>query len=89
MKAIGENEVTIVGASVGMAKRICETLTINNPKWAENNKMGRWNGKTPKELRYYRVEHGGIIIVCKPNTESIIVGVTVLVLTKCPSLWLG
>jgi len=26
---------------------------MSNPKWLENDRMGRWNGKTPKLLSYY------------------------------------
>jgi superfamily II DNA or RNA helicase len=32
---------------------LMETLSFPNPKWLENQRMGRWNWKTPKELRYY------------------------------------
>ena len=28
-------------------------LTIQNPKWAENERMGRWQGGTQEMLRYY------------------------------------
>jgi len=28
-------------------------LKIPNPKWLENNRMGRWNRGTPKFLRFY------------------------------------
>ena len=30
------------------------TLKIPNPKWLENNRMGRWNKGTPEFLRFYR-----------------------------------
>lgn len=28
-------------------------LTFQNPKWVENNRMGRWNHGVPKELKFY------------------------------------
>lgn len=31
-----------------------DKLTLANPKWLENERMGRWNYKTPQKLRYYR-----------------------------------
>ncbi len=34
-------------------KILTETLKFINPKWLENEKMGRWNRSTPKELRFY------------------------------------
>jgi superfamily II DNA or RNA helicase len=36
-----------------------ERLTLPNPKWLENERMGRWNRGTPKELRFYRLLKGG------------------------------
>ena len=34
-------------------KILTEKLKFLNPKWLENEKMGRWNRDTPKELRFY------------------------------------
>ena len=34
-------------------KTLTEKLNFLNPKWLENEKMGRWNRGTPKELRFY------------------------------------
>ena len=34
-------------------KILTEKLKFLNPKWLENEKMGRWNRGTPKELRFY------------------------------------
>lgn len=31
-----------------------EKLTLVNPKWLENERMGRWNRGTPKILKFYR-----------------------------------
>ena len=36
-----------------------DRLQMLNPKWLENERMGRWNRRTPKELRYYRKIKGG------------------------------
>ena len=32
---------------------LMENLTFTNPKWLENERMGRWNRGTPRELRFY------------------------------------
>lgn len=38
-------------------------LTFTNPKWLENERMGRWNRGTPKELRFfYKMRGGGLWI---------------------------
>ena len=34
-------------------KILTEKLRFVNPKWLENEKMGRWNRGTPKELHFY------------------------------------
>ena len=38
-------------------------LEIPNPKWLENDRMGRWNWETPKTLCFYtRTPGGGLIL---------------------------
>ncbi len=38
-------------------------LEIPNPKWLENERMGRWNWETPKTLCFYtRTSGGGLIL---------------------------
>ena len=32
---------------------LTEKLEFSNPKWLENERMGRWNRGTPKSLRFY------------------------------------
>ena len=40
-----------------------KTLTFPNPKWMENERMGRWNRGTPKMLKFYdKVRDGGLWI---------------------------
>lgn len=42
---------------------LMEQLQFVNPKWIENNRMGRWNKGTPKILKYYRkLPRGGLSI---------------------------
>ena len=36
-----------------MRDELLEQLTMINPKWLENERMGRWNRNTPKMLRLY------------------------------------
>jgi superfamily II DNA or RNA helicase len=42
--------------------KICDYLTINNPKWLENQKMGRWQGQTPKQLSFYEQNEDQLFI---------------------------
>jgi superfamily II DNA or RNA helicase len=40
---------------------LTKKLTLANPKWLENERMGRWNRGTPKVLKFYRkLGKGGI-----------------------------
>jgi len=42
---------------------LTQKLEILNPKWLENERMGRWNRGTPRELRFYdRVGPAGLWI---------------------------
>lgn len=44
-----------------LASELKEKLTIVNPKWLENQRMGRWNRGTPRILKFYRgLGKGGI-----------------------------
>ena len=46
-----------------LREELVEKLTVLNPKWLENERMGRWNRKTPKTLRFYRrIQSDGIIL---------------------------
>lgn len=42
---------------------LTERLKIPNPKWLENNRMGRWNGDTPKSLVFYTRNADGSLII--------------------------
>jgi len=40
-------------------QKLITTLTFPNPKWLENERMGRWNRGTPKALKFYDNIRGG------------------------------
>ena len=61
-------------------KELTETLTIANPKWIENHRMGRWNRGTPKYLKFYEKARYGrlyiprgyirqLLLMCKRHGE--------------------
>jgi superfamily II DNA or RNA helicase len=43
----------IAGLPTELREELIKALSFPNPKWLENQRMGRWNGGVPKELRYY------------------------------------
>jgi superfamily II DNA or RNA helicase len=47
------NNLRLKNVPSDILKILTEKLKFLNPKWLENEKMGRWNRGTPKELRFY------------------------------------
>jgi len=55
-----------------LSEWLISTLTIPNPKWLDNERMGRWNRKTPKELKFYRRVRGGGIRIPRGFTGNLL-----------------
>ena len=56
------NKVILQDVPTELKRELTDRLTFTNPKWLENNRMGRWNGKTPKYLSCYEQTQGGLLI---------------------------
>lgn len=57
------NRLKLLEIPEEIRSNLVERLQMLNPKWEENQRMGRWNKGTPKVLRYYRrVGSNGLII---------------------------
>lgn len=54
MKAILSNKLQLKNVPEEMLNLLVEQLQMKNPKWEENQRMGRWNKGIPKVLRFYR-----------------------------------
>ncbi len=54
------NSLIITDASPVFLSEVKTRLTIQNPVYLENQKMGRWQGETPELLRYYRETPSGL-----------------------------
>ncbi len=78
MKIVISNNLRLSEIPALLYQTLTERLTISNPKWIENERMGRWNRGTPKILRFYdRIKGGGLwiprgfirqlILICKRN----------------------
>jgi len=59
-KKIGEAVRTVIGRNlrvsglpVRLKDELIRKLQFTNPKWLENERLGRWNGHVPKTLRFY------------------------------------
>jgi superfamily II DNA or RNA helicase len=54
LKIFIKNNIKLSNIPLELRQILVRRLTIPNPKWIENNRMGRWNGKTPENLCFYR-----------------------------------
>ncbi len=57
------NKIHITGAPARLKTAIQDRLTLANPKWVENERMGRWQRGTPREIRCYDLDSAGGLIV--------------------------
>jgi superfamily II DNA or RNA helicase len=63
LKIIIKNNLKITGIPEEFVQVLMAKLRLQNPKWIENQKMGRWNKGTPKELKFYKkASEGGLVI---------------------------
>ena len=47
------NTLQLKGVPAELKQTLMETLEFPNPKWLENERMGRWNRGTPRVLKFY------------------------------------
>lgn len=63
MKITISNNLRLTDIPSKLGATLMETLRFPNPKWLENERLGRWNRGTPKELRFFdKVRDGGLWI---------------------------
>jgi superfamily II DNA or RNA helicase len=63
LKIIIKNNLKITDIPEEFVQVLMAKLRLQNPKWIENQKMGRWNKGTPKELKFYKkAGEGGLVI---------------------------
>jgi superfamily II DNA or RNA helicase len=63
LKIILANNLRLYNIPAEIRTQLIKTLTFPNPKWMENERMGRWNRGTPKMLKFYdKVRGGGLWI---------------------------
>ncbi|MGD2029105.1 MAG: DEAD/DEAH box helicase [Desulfobacterales bacterium] len=59
LKIILTNNLRLSNIPPEIRAKLMDTLTFLNPKWLENERMGRWNRGTPKLLKFYDKTRGG------------------------------
>lgn len=75
MKFILSNELVIENPSQEIERYVKENLVLNNPQYELNERMGFYNGKTPKKIHFYRTEGNNLILPfgCVDDLCSLIV----------------
>jgi len=58
------NQIALAGLTKNKAEAIKKKYTINNPKWFENSRMGRWQGDTPRFLFLWSEFEGIYYVPC-------------------------
>lgn len=58
LKVVISKDIQISGGPKALHAELVERLKFVNPKWIENERLGRWNRNTPKILRYYSRKRG-------------------------------
>jgi superfamily II DNA or RNA helicase len=61
----------VTGLPEPLLSELIQTFTLTNPRWLENERMGRWNRNTPKTLRYYEKVGGTGLILPRGATRRI------------------
>ena len=62
MKITISNKIFLQGIPTAFERELIDHLTFPNPKWVENERMGRWNGDTPEYLSYYERPRDGLLL---------------------------
>lgn len=63
MKIVVTSELTLSGVPAPLEKEIQGRLVFLNPKWAENERLGRWNRDTPKYVTAYEKTRRGDLVL--------------------------
>ena len=56
------NQVTCSNLPESLKSAVCDRLTFRNPKYIENQRQGRWNGKIEQWLKFYQLNNGSLIL---------------------------
>lgn len=62
MKVTIKNKLFLQDIPASLTRTIKSRLTFANPKYLENERMGRWNGDTSEYLKFYEQEGNSLIV---------------------------
>ena len=67
------SHITLQGHPPHLEQALKQTLSFPNPKWIENNRMGRWNKNTPRVLKFFKKGKGDRLYLPKGFMRSLLV----------------
>ncbi len=62
MKIILKNTIILPDIAETLKTVLKSKLTLQNPKWVDNNRQGRWNKGVPKTLEFFSETSDGLLI---------------------------
>lgn len=72
LKLVLTNRLVLENVSEALSDELVRKLTLPNPKWLENERMGRWNVGTPKELTFYEKKGNRRLIIPRGYIRDVI-----------------
>ena len=72
MQIIVSNMLVLKDAPSELRQTLSERLRMPNPKWLENERMGRWNGETPQTLKFYETSADGDFVIPRGYARQLI-----------------
>jgi superfamily II DNA or RNA helicase len=63
LKLVLTNRLLLENVPEALSDELIRKLTLPNPKWLENERMGRWNVGTPRELTFYEKKGNRRLII--------------------------
>lgn len=67
-----KNNLRLKSVQPGLSGILKQNLTIQNPKWLENQRLGRWNGSTPEFLKFFEETETGEVIIPRGYARNLI-----------------
>lgn len=73
MKMTLSHKLILQNIPFELERELKNQLIMQNPKWLENERMGRWNGNTPQTLKFYENNIQGDLVVPRGFIRRLIV----------------
>ena len=72
MRIVLTNNLRLADMPPDLERTLIDLLKFPNPKWLENERLGRWNRSTPRELRFFDKLRDGSLWIPKGYLRQLI-----------------